>query len=142
MAIVHPYLNFNGNAAEAFDFYKSVFGGEFAMVMRFKDVPSEVKMDESEGDKIMHMSLPLGGGTMIMGSDVPQVYGTVTLGSAFNISISAESEEEAKRVYNALSEGGAKTMPLDKAFWGSLFGMLTDKFGVQWMVSFDYNRQQ
>ena len=142
MATLHPYLNFNGNAEEAFNFYKSVFGGDFEMVMRFKDVPSEHQMGESDGDKIMHMALPVGNSSMIMGSDVPEAYGKVTFGTNSNISISAQSEEEAKKIFDGLSAGGEVTMPLDKAFWGSLFGMLKDKFGIQWMVGYDYSQEQ
>jgi len=142
MASLNPYLNFNGNTEEVFNFYKSVFGGEFATTMRFKDMPSEHKTSESENNKIMHIALPIGKGTMLMGIDVPDAYPQTTPGSNFYISISAESEEEARKLFNGLSEGGKVMMPLDKAFWGSLFGMFTDKFGVSWMVSYDYNRQQ
>lgn len=116
MAAVNPYLNFNGNAEEAFNFYKSVFGGEFPMVMRFKDVPAEYRMSESEGEKIMHIALPLGQGTMLMGSDVPEAMGKATIGTNFYVSISAQSEEEANKLFNGLSAGGQVTMPLEKAF--------------------------
>lgn len=141
MATINPYLNFNGNAEEAFNFYKSVFGGEFAMVMRFKDVPPEHKMSESEAEKIMHIALPIAQ-DILMGSDVPEVYGKVNSGTSFSISISASSEEEANKFFNGLSAGGQATMPMAKTFWGSYFGMLTDKFGVQWMVSYDYNQKK
>ena len=142
MAALHPYLNFNGNAEEAFNFYQSVFGGEFETVMRFKDVPAEYQMGESDGDKIMHMALPIGNGSMLMGSDVPEQFGKVTFGTASNISISADSEEDARKIFDGLSAGGEVTMPLDKAFWGDLFGMLKDKFGVHWMVGYSYGNQQ
>ncbi|MEJ7677842.1 MAG: VOC family protein [Segetibacter sp.] len=142
MAAVNPYLNFNGNAEEAFNFYKSVFGGEFPMVMRFKDVPAEYRMSESEGEKIMHIALPLGQGTMLMGSDVPEAMGKATIGTNFYVSISAQSEEEANKLFNGLSAGGQVTMPLEKAFWGDYFGMFKDKFGIQWMVNYNYNQQQ
>ncbi len=147
MKAVNPYLNFSGNCEEVFDFYKSVFGGEFLTVMRFKDVPAEAldeshQLPDSEAEKIMHVALPLGPGTILMGSDVPEAMGPVTTGGNFAISLSAESEAEATVLFNKLSAGGQVTMPLDKAFWGDYFGMLTDKFGVQWMVSYDYDRQQ
>ena len=140
MTAVNPYLNFSGNCEEAFDFYRSVFGGEFLMVMRFKDVPAEYQMADSEAEKIMHVSLPIGPGTVLMGSDTPAAMGPVTNGTNFFISISTGSEAEATALFNGLSAGGQISMPLGKAFWGAYFGMLTDKFGVQWMVSYDYNQ--
>lgn len=140
MATVNPYLNFNGNCEEAFNFYKSAFGGEYLMVMRFKDVPAEYQMSENEGEKIMHISLPIGQGTILMGSDRPASMGQVTFGDNFSISINTESEEQANRLFYELSAGGQITMPLEKAFWGAYFGMFTDKFGMHWMVSYDYNQ--
>lgn len=135
MASLNPYLNFNGNCEEAFNFYRSVFGGEFQMVMRFSDVPaSEPNM--GDGNKIMHISLPVGN-DILMGSDVPESFGKVESASNFNISISADSKEEADRLYNGLSNGGNGYMPMADAFWGSYFGMLTDKFGVNWMIGYD-----
>jgi len=143
MKAVNPYLNFNGNCEAAFEFYKSIFGGEFATVMRFKETPAEImEVSAGEAEKIMHMALPIGQGTMLMGSDVPEAMGAVTPGDNFAIVISADSEAEATKVFNKLSAGGQVTMPLDKTFWGDYFGMLTDRFGVQWMVSYDYDRQQ
>jgi PhnB protein len=142
MATINPYLNFGGNCEEAFNFYKSVFGGEFLTVMRFKDVPAEYQMPESEGQKIMHVALPIGQGTILMGSDTPAAMEPVTNGNNYSIAIGTESEAEATKLFNGLSAGGQVTMPLDKAFWGAYFGMLTDKFGIQWMVSYDYNQQR
>jgi PhnB protein len=142
MAAVAPYLNFNGNTEEAFNFYKSVFGGEFSMVMRFKDVPAEHQMGESNGNKIMHMSLPLGDGTIIMGSDVPEMYGKAIIGNNISISINTKSKEEADKIFNGLSAGGQVTMPMENAFWGSYFGMFKDKFEINWMVSYEYHQQQ
>jgi PhnB protein len=141
MAAINPYLNFNGNTEEAFNFYKSVFGGDFRMVMRFKDVPSEMKSPAHEGDKIMHIALPLGNGDVLMGSDVPEAYGKVNMGNNFHISVNAGSEEEANKFFNALSSGGKITMPMQKTFWGDYFGMTTDKYGVQWMINYSYNQQ-
>src|SRR5262245_53746048 len=136
MTMVNPYLNFTDNCEEAFKFYKSVFGGDFATVMRFKDVPAEYQGDASEREKIMHIALPIGQGTMLMGSDTPASMGSAKPGTNFGISISTGSETEADRLFKGLSAGGQVTMPLDKAFWGDYFGMLTDKFGVPWMVSY------
>jgi PhnB protein len=140
MATLNPYLNFDGNCEEVFNFYKSVFGGEFATVMRYKEMPAEFQMPESEAQKIMHMALPIGQGSMLMGSDTPASMGPTVIGSNVSISITAASEAEATRLFNGLSAGGQVTMPLDKAFWGDYFGMLTDKFGVQWLVSYSYNQ--
>ena len=142
MPSINPYLSFNGNAEEAFNFYRSVFGGEFAAVMRFKDSPPQYQGSEKESEKIMHIALPIGKGNMLMASDVPEAYPEPVAGSGYSISVTADSEQDAKKIFDGLSEGGKVTMPLDKAFWGALFGMLSDKFGVQWMVSYDYNRQQ
>ena len=143
MTSLNPYLNFNGNCEEAFNFYKSVFGGEYLTKMRFKDTPKEHQMPGSEGEseKIMHVSLPIGNGTVLMGSDVPEAFGKANIGSNFYISINADSEKEAEKLFNTLSAGGKVAMPLDKAFWGAYFGMFTDKFGIQWMVNYDYNRK-
>ncbi len=142
MAAVNPYLHFNGNAEQAFNFYKSVFGGEFLSVVRYKDAPGEHNISESEGEKIMHVALPLGQGTMIMASDVPEAYGKATIGTNFYISINAQSEEEADKLFNGLSVGGRVLMSLEKSFWGAYFGMFVDQFGVQWMVSYEYNQQR
>jgi PhnB protein len=142
MAAVNPYLTFDSTCEEAFTFYKSVFGGEFLTIMRFKDAPSEYSASESEGKKIMHVALPIGKGTILMGSDRPDSYGPVKEGDNFSIAIGTESEEEAKKLFNGLSTGGKVTMPLDKTFWGAYFGMFTDLFGINWMVNYDYNQQQ
>ena len=136
MTALQPYLIFNGNCESAFGFYQSVFGGEVSK-MRFKDAPPEACQPgqvETEGDKIMHISLPVGEG-LLMGSDCPASFGEVVTGTNFNISITVPSEEEANRVFNGLAAGGTVTMPMGKTFWGSYFGMATDKFGIQWMVS-------
>lgn len=141
MPKLNPYLNFNGNAEEAFNFYKSVFGGEFATIMRFKDVPSEYKSPAHEDQKVMHIALPISGGDMLMGSDVPDSMGKAAPGTNLQISISPSSEEEAKKIFSGLSAGGKVIMPLEKAFWGATFGMFIDKYGIQWMVNYDSNRQ-
>jgi PhnB protein len=142
MAALNPYLHFNGNAEEVFNFYKSVFGGDFATIMRFDQMPGEHKTPENESNKIMHIALPIGKGNMLMGSDIPKAYPQAVAGSNFSICIDAGSEDEAKKLFGGLSQGGNVMMPLDKAFWGALFGMFTDKYGVQWMVTYDYSRPQ
>ena len=144
MATINPYLNFNGNTEEAFNFYKSVFGGEFATVMRFGDVSEAegcegMKLAENDLDKIMHIALPIGNGNILMATDALESMGQkLTEGNNFSISVSAESREEAERLFNGFSEGGNVEMPLADAFWGDYFGMLQDKFGVRWMVGYDY----
>ena len=138
MAAVNPYLNFDGNTEEAFNFYKSVFGGEFEVVSRFDTMPEEYQPDQSEINKIMHISLPIGE-SILMGSDRPKSYGPINKGDNAYVAIKAESEEEATKLFNGLSAGGVITMPLAKAFWGDFFGMFNDKFGVQWMINYTYN---
>jgi PhnB protein len=142
MATINPYLNFSGNTEEVFDFYKSVFGGEYQMVMRYKDAPSEHQMGESDGEKIMHMALPIGPHTILMGSDWPDNYGKPVEGSNVSLSINADSKEHADKLFNGLSAGGQATMPMSDTFWGSYFGMLKDKYGFNWMVSYDENPQR
>lgn len=142
MATINPYLTFKGNCEEAFTFYRSVFGGEFPYVGRFKDMPPmEGKtMPESEGNNIMHISLPISKETTLMGSDSSDAFGHATIaGTNFSISVNTDSEAEATKIFNGLSEGGQVTMPLAKTFWGAFFGMFTDKFGINWMVNYDYN---
>ncbi len=141
MKAVNPYLNFLGNTEEAFNFYKSVFGGDFAMVQRFKDTPEAGEVGPNDGNKIMHIALPLGKGNVLMGTDELESRGDkLTKGNNFHLSISADSEEETRKIFDGLSAGGKVTVPLDKTFWGAYFGMLTDKFGIQWMVSHDSNQ--
>src|SRR5689334_17906242 len=143
MAAVNPYLTFNGNCEAAFTFYKSVFGGEFPYIGRFKEMPpGEKPMPAEDMEKIMHVSLPIGNGTFLFGSDTSSAFGGGgTPGTNFSISINADNEAEAKKLFDGLSAGGKVTMPLEKTFWGALFGMFTDKFGINWMVNYDYNQQ-
>ena len=142
MATINPYLNFSGKCEEAFNFYKSVFGVEFLGFQRFKEVPSEGNLSADEGEKIMHISLPIGHGTMLMGSDRPSSMGPVTNGDNTYISIQTDNDEETERLYNGLSAGGQVTMPLQQVFWGARFGMFIDKFGIQWMINQESNHQQ
>ncbi len=144
MAIVNVYLNFNGNCEEAFLFYQSVFGGEFTYLGRFKDMPQDDKnkVDASMAEKIMHVSLPISKETSLMGSDTGGEWAQYfKAGNNFSISITANSKEEADRLFKGLSSGGKVTMPLASTFWGDYFGMLEDKFGVNWMMSFNENPQ-
>ncbi len=139
MAQINPYIHFNGNAEEAFNFYKSVFGGEFAMITRFKDMASaEYPIPANEAEKIMHIALPIGKNSILMASDTPESMGKHNENeNRSKISISAESKEEADHLFNGLSAGGQIEMPITDSPWGSYFGMFRDKFGFEWMVDFD-----
>ena len=137
MALINPYINFNGNAEEAFLFYKSVFGGEFANIMRFKDMAAYCPVEKKEENLIAHIALPIGS-NVLMGNDVPESMGRVNENEhRSKIAIGAESKEEADRLFNALSEGGAIEMPISDSPWGSYFGMFRDKYGIEWMVDYD-----
>lgn len=138
MAIINPHINFNGNAEEAFTFYKSVFGGEFSKIVRFKDIASaEFPVPEKEENKIMHIALPIGRENALMANDVPEFMGKVNeQENRSKISISAESKEEAEKLFNGLSAGGAIEVPLEDNPDGSCFGMFRDKYGIEWMVEF------
>ena len=140
MALINPHINFNGNAEEAFTFYKSVFGGEFTNVMRFKDLSSdEIPVAEHEANKIMHIALPIGNSTL-MGNDVPEVLGKTNENeNRSKIAITAESKEEADKLFNGLSAGGEIEGPIGDSPWGSYFGCFRDKYGIEWMVDFDAN---
>lgn len=139
MRAINPWINFNGNAEEAFTFYKSVFGGEFAKVIRFKDLASsEFSVAEKEENKIMHIALPIGKSNMLLANDVPDFLGKVNENeNRSKISISTESKEEADKLFNGLSAGGQVEMPISDSPWGSYFGMFRDKYGIEWMVEFD-----
>lgn len=136
--MLNAYLNFPGNTEEAFNFYKSVFGGEFSTLQRFKDTPHGESMSPEEQEKLMHVALPIGENTL-MGTDTLESMGQkVTMGNNISLSLHPKTKEEADRIFKALSEGGQITMPLEDTFWNAYFGMLTDKFGVQWMVNVDH----
>ena len=138
MAQINPYINFNGNTEEAFNFYKSVFGGEFEMIIRFKDMPNaEIPISENEANKIMHIALPIGK-NVLMGNDVPEFMGKVNENeNRSKIAVSAESKEEADKIFNGLSAGGNIEVPITDSPWGSYFGMFRDKYGIEWTVDFD-----
>ena len=138
MALINPHVNFNGNAEEAFNFYKSVFGGEFTRIVRFKELASpEFKVSKKEENKIMHIELPIGK-SKLMANDVPEIMGRTNENeNRSKIVITAESKDEASKLFNGLSSGGAVEMPIGDSPWGSYFGMFRDKYGIEWMVSFD-----
>lgn len=139
MASINPHINFNGNAEEAFTFYKSVFGGEFSKIIRFKDLASpEFRIAEKEENKIMHIALPIGKYNMLMANDVPEIMGKTNENeNRSKIVISAESKEEADKLFNGLSAGGQIEGPIGESPWGTYFGMFRDKYGIEWMVDFD-----
>jgi len=138
MATINPYINFNGNAEEAFNFYKSVFGGEFGSVVRFKDLKSaEFPVPEGEADKIMRITLPIGGNTLLA-NDVPESMGPVNEHeNRSKIAISTATKEEADTLFKGLSEGGEVEMPMAESPWGTYFAMFRDKYGIEWTVELD-----
>jgi PhnB protein len=142
MATLNPYLNFNGNTEEAFNFYKNVFGGEFTNLTRFSDTPAAAGMAPADVNKLMHVSLPIGKGNTLMGTDAVEGMGhTLTFGNNTQLSLEADSKEEAVKLFDGLSSGGNIEMPMSDQFWGAHFGMLTDKFGIKWMVNYTYPKQ-
>ncbi|AEV32157.1 hypothetical protein Oweho_1152 [Owenweeksia hongkongensis DSM 17368] len=135
---VHPYLNFDGQAEEAFNFYKNVFGGEFSSKMKMSEAPDGDKLPEEDKNRLMHISLPIGKDTILMASDIVQSWGqTLHQGNGNYISLHPESREEADRIFEALSNGGEVEKPMEDQFWGDYFGSLKDKYGVFWMVNFN-----
>lgn len=142
MAQINPYLNFNGNTEEAFNFYKSVFGGEFmgGQIMRYTDMPESDKMPESDRNKVMHVALEIGEGSYLMGTDTVESIGQkTTFGDNCQIIVSPDSREEADRLFAGLSEGGKVELPMQDMFWGAYYGAFADKFDVKWMIHFDTN---
>ncbi|MGI8812204.1 MAG: VOC family protein [Pyrinomonadaceae bacterium] len=141
MATINPYLAFQGNCEEAFEFYRSQFGGEFAVKMYMNDIDCGMPIPAGAEKKIMHIALPIKA-NMLMASDSVEGMGApFQAGNNYSVSVSADSEEEGRKLFDSLSAGGKVMMPFADAFWGGLFGMFTDKFGVQWMVSFDKRQQ-
>ncbi len=137
MATINPYLNFPGTTEEAFIFYKSVFGGEFLAVMRFRDTADGEKVPEAEKDKLMHIALPIGD-TIVMATDALESMGQkLTPGNNLSLSYNADSRADADKIFAGLSMGAKITLPMQDMFWGDYFGMLTDQYGIQWMVAFD-----
>lgn len=139
MANFNPYLNFNGNTEEAFNFYKSVFGGEFAMLMRFRDVPGNENLPAEVQNKIMHIALPVGNGNMLMATDSLESMGQkLIVGNNHYFMLGAGSKEEADDLFARLSVNGKIEMPLQDTFWGAYYGAFTDQFGIQWMIDYEY----
>ena len=142
MTQLNPYISFSGNAEEAFNFYKSVFGGEFSAVMRWGDNEECAEMPGIDKNSIMHIALPVGDST-IMGDDSDGIMGKkLSAGNNHSITISPDSRDEADRSFKGLSDGGEATMSMQVAFWGGYFGSLTDKFGVQWLINYDNNQKK
>lgn len=141
MKAVNHYLNFDGQAEEAFDFYRSVFGGDFREVMRYDKIPSDKPLPANLKKRILHISLPLENGSLLMGSDVMEGYAEpLHKGNNHYISLHTESREESDEMFNKLSAGGKIEMKLQQTFWGAYFGSFKDKFGIPWMINFDENR--
>ncbi len=138
MPQINPHINFNGNAEEAFNFYKSVFGGEFSKIVRFKDIASEeFPIPENEANKLMHIALSIGK-NFLFGNDILEIMGRVSENeNRSKIAITAESKDEAYKLFNGLSAGGQIEMPIDENPDGTYFAMFRDKFGIEWMVKFD-----
>lgn len=136
MRQLNPYLSFNGQCEEAFNFYKSVFGGEFNGIMRWSDNPHGENMSEEDKKGVMHVSLAVGD-SVIMGSDSIKDFGQVTPGTNFQVAVFPESREDADRIFAGLSEGGNVTCAMADMFWGDYFGSFADKFGIQWMINYD-----
>lgn len=145
MTKVNIYLTFNGNCEEAFNFYRSVLGGEFGYLGRFSEMPRQEGMPslpEEMLNKIMHVSLPISKETSLQGSDTGGEWGqSFVHGNNFSVSINTDSKEKADILFFGLSQGGKVTMPLDFTFWGDYYGMFEDKFGINWMVSFAPQQQ-
>jgi len=141
MALINPHINFNGNAEEAFNFYKSAFGGEFERIVRLKDMASaDNPVSENDANKILHIALPIGP-NLLMGNDVPEILGKVNeQENRSKISVSVASREEADKIYSILSVGGDIEMPLGDSPWGSYFAMFRDKFGIEWMIDYSETR--
>lgn len=140
MATINAYLTFDGTCEEAFNFYKSVFGGDFPMVGKFGDMPQQEGMppiSDEVKNRIMHMSLPISAETVLMGSDTMPGIHDHQVGNNISLSINTDSREEADLIFTGLSAGGKVSMPLADTFWGAYFGMWTDKFGINWMVNYD-----
>ncbi len=144
MASINPYLIFNGNCEAAFLFYKSVFGGEFPYIGKFKDMPADDNCPPptaEDAERIMHVSLPIGKDSVLMGSDSTSQSGDVIVGNNFSVSINTDSTAEADKLFSGLSADGNVIMPMNKTFWGAYFGMFSDKFGICWMINFDEVQQ-
>ncbi|MGD8486178.1 MAG: VOC family protein [Chloroflexota bacterium] len=141
MATINPYLTFDGNCEEAFDFYRSVFGGDFDMMQRFSEAPPEMPVASEDANKVMHVSLPLGDGQVLMGSDQPSERGPLAAGSSISLHIGVDSAEEGRRLFEALAAGGTVVMPYEPQFWGSDYGMCADRFGTVWAIDYAHPQE-
>ncbi|PKM88465.1 VOC family protein [Candidatus Falkowbacteria bacterium HGW-Falkowbacteria-2] len=141
MIMLNPYLHFDGNAEAAFEFYRSAFGGEFQMIQRYSETPEADKVAEKDKDKIMHIALRIGDNILMATDAIEGMGDKLKVGNNFHLSIGVSSKKEADRLYKALSTGGQEDLPMSPSFWGSYFGMLTDRFGIRWMISFDEEQQ-
>lgn len=143
MSALHSYLTFNGNCEEAFEFYRSIFGGVFTYKSKFGDFPSENadrKLQEVDKNRIMHISLEIAPGVILMGSDTTSEHGDVIFGQNISLSLDLDSKEEADKIFQGLSFGGNITMSMTNTFWGAYFGMLTDKYGFHWLINYEKNQ--
>ncbi len=142
MKTINPWINFNGNAEEAFSFYKSVFGGEFANITRFKDMATpEFQVAEKDANKIMQITLPINGGNMLIGNDVPEFMGKVSENeNRSKVHVAVESREEAERIFTGLSSGGQVEVTMSDSPWGTYFGMFRDQYGIEWVIEFNQKR--
>ena len=136
MATINPYVGFDGQCEEAFEFYRSVFGADFSAINRYSEMPTE--MSEADGKLVMHVSLPIGEGQVLMGSDRPPGTGPGTSGDRVAISVSPDDAEQGRRIFEALASGGTVTLPYERQFWGADYGMCTDRFGIPWMVNYQH----
>jgi PhnB protein len=136
MPTLNPYITLDGNCKEAFDYYRTIFGGELSDVSPYSEAPPGTPVDEADGDKLMHVSLPLTGGAVLMGSDRPSTMGAGTFGDTISITVGPDSAEEGRRIFAALAQGGQVTMPYERQFWGADYGMCIDRFGIHWMVNY------
>jgi len=134
--VINPYLNFPGTSEEAFTFYKSIFGGEFSSLHRFKDTPHGDQLSADEAEKVMHISLPVGANILMATDALPSMGFNVTTGNNSYIAITPDSRDEATRIFRALAEGGNVEMDIQDMFWGDYYGSLADKFGIRWMVNY------
>jgi len=135
MSQMHPYVNFSGSCQQAFEFYQSVFGGELQLT-RFSEMPADESAPPIDGNLVMHVSLLVGDGQILMGSDRPAAMGPLDVGNNVQVMVTPESSEDGKRIFDALAAGGQVTMPYERAFWGDDFGALVDQFGIHWMVNY------
>ena len=138
VSAVNPYLNFPGNTEAAFEFYRTVFGGELVGPVRYRDFPDAMGAADADRDRIAHVGLPIGAGHILMGTDSIAAHGkTLRTGNNFYITLGPDDAEEARRLFDALSDGGRIEMPLQETEWAELYGICADRFDVQWMISFE-----